>query len=136
MERNRFTPAEQNFYDSVAQSVLIKFNAYLKAGTVMQNYACVLVLLLRLRQACNHPYLINDARLIADEQGPRILDVANTPLVHVFGGNVVVAKPHIPFTEEEEIMFKRLTNEGLKLLASKIGKPLECPICFDLPGER
>lgn len=33
---------------------------YLKAGTVGKNYSNVLVLLLRLRQACCHPHLIQD----------------------------------------------------------------------------
>ena len=30
------------------------------AGTIKQNYANILVLLLRLRQACDHPYLLKD----------------------------------------------------------------------------
>lgn len=37
-----------------------KFNRYLKAGTVLKNYASVLVMLLRLRQICSHPALIQE----------------------------------------------------------------------------
>ena len=33
--------------------------AYDAAGTIKENYANILVLLLRLRQACDHPLLLN-----------------------------------------------------------------------------
>ncbi|CAK9162761.1 unnamed protein product [Ilex paraguariensis] len=33
-------------------------NAYADAGTVNQNYASILLMLLRLRQACDHPLLV------------------------------------------------------------------------------
>jgi len=39
-----------------------KFNAFIQAGSVLKNYAHILELLLRLRQACNHPYLVLHAR--------------------------------------------------------------------------
>jgi len=34
--------------------------AYAAAGTVSQNYANILLMLLRLRQACDHPLLVKD----------------------------------------------------------------------------
>lgn len=34
------------------------FQAYAAAGTVNQNYANILLMLLRLRQACDHPLLV------------------------------------------------------------------------------
>ncbi|KAI9498457.1 SNF2 family N-terminal domain-containing protein [Zychaea mexicana] len=52
-----FTPDERAFYDFVNQKSQAQFNRYMKAGTVMKNYSSVLVLLLRLRQACLHPRL-------------------------------------------------------------------------------
>jgi hypothetical protein len=42
---------------AIADSLIFR---YLKAGTVGKNYSNVLVLLLRLRQACCHPHLIQD----------------------------------------------------------------------------
>lgn len=44
----------------VEQRTQAKFNKFLKAGTVLKNYAHVLVLLLRLRQLACHPSLITD----------------------------------------------------------------------------
>ena len=34
------------------------WQAYAAAGTLKQNYASILLLLLRLRQACDHPFLV------------------------------------------------------------------------------
>lgn len=39
--------------------VLRMLQAYAAAGTVSQNYANILLMLLRLRQACDHPLLVN-----------------------------------------------------------------------------
>ncbi|KAL8802664.1 MAG: hypothetical protein Q9182_003680 [Xanthomendoza sp. 2 TL-2023] len=55
-----FSEAEQEFYTAVQSQTQLQFNKYLKAGTVGRNYSNVLVLLLRLRQACCHPHLIKD----------------------------------------------------------------------------
>ncbi|KAI9262419.1 SNF2 family N-terminal domain-containing protein [Phascolomyces articulosus] len=52
-----FTPDERNFYDFVNKRSQAQFNKYMRQGTVMKNYSSVLVLLLRLRQACLHPKL-------------------------------------------------------------------------------
>jgi len=39
--------------------VVFVIQAYDAAGTIRENYANILVLLLRLRQACDHPLLLN-----------------------------------------------------------------------------
>lgn len=55
-----FSPEEQDFYKALESKTQIQFNKYLRANTVGKNYSNVLVLLLRLRQACCHPHLIMD----------------------------------------------------------------------------
>jgi SNF2 family DNA or RNA helicase len=60
-QEDQFSPEESDFYQALWKSSVIQFNKYLKAGTVMQNYSNILVLLLRLRQACNHPVLVLNA---------------------------------------------------------------------------
>ncbi|KAF9166952.1 hypothetical protein DFQ26_006351 [Actinomortierella ambigua] len=55
-----FSPDEAAFYNALESRTVDRFNSYVKAGTVMKNYTNVLVLLLRLRQACCHPHLIKD----------------------------------------------------------------------------
>lgn len=55
-----FSDDERDFYKALEGKAQLQFNKYLKAGTVGRNYSNVLVLLLRLRQACCHPHLIKD----------------------------------------------------------------------------
>lgn len=55
-----FEEEQRAFYDALVHRQKLKFNKYLKAGTVMKNYFRVLTWLLRLRQACDHPYLIHN----------------------------------------------------------------------------
>ncbi|OTB07455.1 hypothetical protein M426DRAFT_268728 [Hypoxylon sp. CI-4A] len=52
-----FDPDEQEYYQSLQRDSKVEFNKYLRAGTVGKHYAALLVLILRLRQACCHPYL-------------------------------------------------------------------------------
>ncbi|KAF3771093.1 hypothetical protein M406DRAFT_336613 [Cryphonectria parasitica EP155] len=56
----QFDPDQAAFYHALECQQRLKFNKYLKAGTVLKNYIYVLVLLLRLRQACDHPHLIKN----------------------------------------------------------------------------
>ncbi|RLM66307.1 putative ATP-dependent helicase C17A2.12-like [Panicum miliaceum] len=53
-----FTPEERAFYLTLEEGSRQKFKAYDAAGTIKENYANILVLLLRLRQACDHPLLL------------------------------------------------------------------------------
>lgn len=55
-----FEEDQKAFYEALVHRQKLKFNKYLKAGTVMKNYVRVLTWLLRLRQACDHPYLIQN----------------------------------------------------------------------------
>ncbi|RKO91764.1 P-loop containing nucleoside triphosphate hydrolase protein [Blyttiomyces helicus] len=52
-----FSAPEREFYDALERQVQFEFNEYIRASTVM-NYSNVLVLLLGLRQACNHTSLV------------------------------------------------------------------------------
>ena len=55
-----FSPDEKEFYKALESKIQLQFNKYLKAGTIGRHYSNMLVLLLRLRQACCHPHLIKD----------------------------------------------------------------------------
>ncbi|KAF2820357.1 hypothetical protein CC86DRAFT_471446 [Ophiobolus disseminans] len=62
-----FSDDEQTIYKALETKSQIQFNKYLKQNSVSSNYACILVLLLRLRQACCHPHLIKDLSQPATE---------------------------------------------------------------------
>ncbi|KAI9101632.1 SNF2 family N-terminal domain-containing protein [Phlyctochytrium arcticum] len=67
--REQFTDPEREFYKALETGIQIRFNKYVRAGTVLKNYTNILVLLLRLRQACCHPSLMGkDLEKMSPEQ--------------------------------------------------------------------
>ncbi|KAF2714028.1 hypothetical protein K504DRAFT_473184 [Pleomassaria siparia CBS 279.74] len=69
LENVEFSDDERQLYDVIEKGARLQFNGYLKKGTVNNNYANVLVLLLRLRQACCHPHLIKDLGVQVSTEG-------------------------------------------------------------------
>ncbi|KAK0390823.1 hypothetical protein NLU13_0326 [Sarocladium strictum] len=65
---------ERDFYSQLESKSQVIFNKYLREGSVGKNYANVLVLLLRLRQACCHPHLNLDVDDIAPDVDDDMLD--------------------------------------------------------------
>lgn len=53
-----FSKEEREFYDALENRTKLTLNKFVTAGTVNNNYTNILCLLLRLRQACNHPDLV------------------------------------------------------------------------------
>lgn len=50
--------AEYDFYEALFKKSKVKFDEFVAQGKVLHNYANILELLLRLRQCCNHPFLV------------------------------------------------------------------------------
>jgi len=96
------SPDEQQFYQALQDKSKILYNKYLRAGTVGRNYSNILVLLLRLRQACCHPHLIRD---IEDADSKK------------------------PFDDQMIELAKSLSPEAVTRL--KNPDAFECPICLD-----
>ncbi|CAK9784152.1 unnamed protein product [Cutaneotrichosporon oleaginosum] len=53
-----FDSDESAFYAALEAKTGVAFNKFVDAGAVMGNYTSVLTLLLRMRQACDHPSLV------------------------------------------------------------------------------
>ena len=58
IQENEFSKEERDFYDSLYMKTRATFDAFVKKGSVLHNYAHIFELLARLRQACDHPYLV------------------------------------------------------------------------------
>lgn len=94
MRKDRFDVREQDFYEALYTQSQAQFGAYIQSGTVVNNYAHIFDLLIRLRQVCfhfciritshplqavDHPYLAvhnakalvagEDTRAVPEEQG-------------------------------------------------------------------
>lgn len=92
---------EQDFYKQLEKDAQVLFSAYLREGSVGKNYSNILVLLLRLRQACCHPHMNLD-----------VDDAVN------------------PTTDAEvEELVKNLDATTIKRIKEVDG--FNCPICFD-----
>lgn len=76
VEHSVFNEDEDSLYHALESKTAIQFNKYLKAGTVGRSYTAILVLLLRLRQACCHPHLIKDFS-VSEAAGVPIEDMMN-----------------------------------------------------------
>ncbi|ONI10324.1 hypothetical protein PRUPE_4G040600 [Prunus persica] len=58
LKRVEFSKEERDFYSRLEADSRAQFEEYAAAGTVKQNYVNILLMLLRLRQACDHPLLV------------------------------------------------------------------------------
>ncbi|EJT70417.1 hypothetical protein GGTG_11441 [Gaeumannomyces tritici R3-111a-1] len=97
-----FSADETAFYRDLETSSQNQVNKYMRAGTLRKNYSNVLVLLLRLRQACCHPNLNFDVEYTVDSgvSADQMLELAK--------------------------MFEQHVVDRLKEAES-----FECPICYD-----
>ncbi|CAI5746657.1 unnamed protein product [Peronospora destructor] len=58
IRKDRLDDRENDFYEAIYTQSQAQFNTYVSAGTLLNNYAHVFDLLIRLRQAVDHPYLV------------------------------------------------------------------------------
>ncbi|KAL1803552.1 hypothetical protein ACET3Z_032199 [Daucus carota] len=59
LKKVEFSVEELAFYQRLEAEYRSQFKAYAAAGTLGQNYTSIILMLLRLRQACDHPLLVN-----------------------------------------------------------------------------
>jgi len=69
IRRDNLSAEESDFYKAMYQNSLTEFDTYVEKGTVLHNYAHIFDLIMRLRQAVDHPYLIVHGSL-RTESGP------------------------------------------------------------------
>ncbi|KAJ6817439.1 putative SWI/SNF-related matrix-associated actin-dependent regulator of chromatin subfamily A member 3-like 2 [Iris pallida] len=112
------TAAEKDFYEALFKRSKVKFDQFVEQGRVLHNYASILELLLRLRQCCDHPFLVmsrGDTQEFSDlnKLAKRFLRGGKDAV----GGeaNVVPSKEYI----------KEVVKEMQK------GEEGECPICLE-----
>lgn len=105
-----FSEDELAFYRALETRTQLQFNKFLKAGTVGRNYSNILVLLLRLRQACCHPHLIKDFGQTSGSSEVTPEDMVN------------LAKELAP----------DVVNRIKEQCALNDDCALECPVCMDM----
>ncbi|DAZ99009.1 TPA: hypothetical protein N0F65_011264 [Lagenidium giganteum] len=151
----QFSPEERAFYQAVYSKSRAEFNGYAARGQVSSSYAAIFALLLRLRQACDHPFLV----LGKDIEQAKTQSSATSTVLH---GAAFAPERH----ETMEAYFRRISTtlqtemantanqladddvstKSSGLTESYISNVLsqieaegiesqECPICLDPPVE-
>ncbi|KAG5969926.1 hypothetical protein E4U58_000917 [Claviceps cyperi] len=95
---------ERDFYKQLEEKAQVLFSKYLREGSIGKNYSNILVLLLRLRQACCHPHLNLD---VDDASGAAV------------GSDEDVEQP---VRNLDKVIVERIRTLD----------NFECPICYDV----
>ncbi|KAL2230049.1 putative SWI/SNF-related matrix-associated actin-dependent regulator of chromatin subfamily A member 3-like 3 [Sesamum indicum] len=107
--------AEHDFYGALFKRSKVQFDQFVAQGKVLHNYANILELLLRLRQCCNHPFLVMSR---GDTQEYADLNKLARRFLQSHPDSTSQTGPSRAYVEE--------VVEGLRN-----GENAECPICLE-----
>jgi hypothetical protein len=101
VRRDCLDEKEEDFYQALYTRSQAQFNTYVRAGTVLNNYAHIFDILIRLRQAVVHPFLVtlNDTRKSEPE------------MIRPQQSTARAAPPSIEETEEDDVPMCMLCEE-------------------------
>lgn len=121
----QLTPGEREraFYETLHTKSKSKFDTYVAQGKVLNQWANVLELLLRLRQACCHPWLVfaasqADAKVSDDRESMYRMFAA--------GGSAAFAEQAVAAAQSR----KGADGEGDAASAAAAAASQPCPICL------
>jgi len=114
IRRDEFDDEENDFYEALYTQTKTTFNNFVEEGTVLSNYAHVFDLLLRLRQASNHPYLVLHSRDNEKDKGSDWCKLCNEPAED-------------PIMSRCKHVFCRVCAQNY---VQSSGKKTGCPQCF------
>ena len=113
-----FSEAEREFYDQLWFNAKEMVNGFKAQGNVNSNYANMLWLLLRLRQACNHPSLVKGSAF-------------------KFQAGSAAHQPSAVVAQQIQGI-KALSEEvraSLRSVLTQNETPLQCVVCGDIPED-
>ncbi|XP_022723142.1 DNA repair protein RAD5B [Durio zibethinus] len=109
--------AERDFYDALFRRSKVQFDQFVAQGKVLHNYASILELLLRLRQCCNHPFLVMSR---ADSQQYSDLNKLARRFLETLPDS---------FTSNQNAPTRAYIEEVVDGI--RRGENTECPICME-----
>jgi SNF2 family DNA or RNA helicase len=118
-----FTSEEAEFYNSLYENSLIQFEGFIASSSGgAKVYASIFALLLRLRQACDHPFLVLKRHLSAEKfddsmsQESFLKNLEKTSLVPNESAIVILGALDAQVSDEN--------NQSVE-------RKMECPVCLD-----
>nr|XP_019002387.1 uncharacterized protein I203_04868 [Kwoniella mangroviensis CBS 8507]OCF65848.1 hypothetical protein I203_04868 [Kwoniella mangroviensis CBS 8507] len=136
-----FTDDERQIYTAIENRFQVRFNSYLKKGTVMKHYSVVLVMLLRLRQLTCHPWLlrrnpndgahegdvlVSDEDLLSGVDAVKSDDIAEVARAKTLLGDEVVEQMKKKLAERQAKINDAASDD------TEVSREEECPICSDV----
>ncbi|EGD73108.1 nucleotide excision repair protein [Salpingoeca rosetta] len=111
--RDLFTHEEEDFYEALFSESKTRFQSFVRAGTVLNNYAHIFELLMRMRQSVNHPWLVTHRVDSKDDK-----DVCG--ICHEFAEDPIMSGCKHTFCREEVELY----------ISSSCAEVPVCPVCF------
>eukprot|EP01135_Chromosphaera_perkinsii_P004187 Nk52_evm6s271 gene=Nk52_evmTU6s271 len=134
-----FSAPEKDFYDMLFTKSKMRFSEYAAKGTIMFNYASVFELLLRLRQCCDHPFLITNSydpksdKPLALSGIPELLDKFKSQIenwdAEGVEGNSMGGKTDLLSQAKTRTEAQSRANRIMEILST--ANDQECIVCFD-----
>jgi len=111
-----FAEFERKFYDQLYERSKAEFEGFIASGMARRKYTAIFTLLLRLRQACDHPFLVNErsSASLESDHAERLSNLRK----RVFAA----AGLDMRKLEEAEFLSNALDN---------VDQMEECPICLE-----
>ena len=137
-------PAERDFYDAIFSRSKTQFSEYIAAGNILSNYANILVLLLRLRQSCDHPLLtLQKEKKQKEQDAHTFADIDSLINKFIKDSGTDNGGLNASFASSVATKLKdTYANDGSgskgdskEGATSPTDEELECPICLDQPLE-
>ena len=152
-----FTEAERDFYNALYSKTTTTLEGFVSRGLVLSKYVEILTLLLRLRQCCDHPYLV-----IGRERGEDEWDNEVARFISRFAGRTLrinqsrgsnssaPSKEYLTNLANEIKKMKKAhskteneTNSGAsqadtnsdETVSSDVADDAGCPMCLTFPPE-
>lgn len=120
---------ERAFYQAVYDRSRAEFNGFVASGSTMSNYMAIFALLLRLRQACNHPLLAlgRDSKQVQDTNASVYVQREANETVHNYFMRIATQLQSPSQTPSSYIqnVLTQIQEEGIEAQ--------ECPVCLDPP---
>ncbi|KAJ2721475.1 DNA repair protein rad16 [Coemansia sp. Benny D115] len=121
--RDKFSPAEEDFYVSLFSNYQREFDTYAQHGTVLNNYANIFELITRMRLAANHPDLLRlkvdaNAKVGADSSDTLVCAICNEE-----AEDPIISRCKHVFCRVDAQMYVSGADESTTL---------RCPMCFAL----